>query len=174
VEVFLSRPNNTVIASVRDPQSTTAKALSLLPVGQSSKLIIIKIDSKSYSDPAAAVETLQKLYKISSIDVAISNAGISGSSAPVEAVPLSSVEEHIAVNSIGPLVFFQAVFPLLKRSSNPKFSIMGSAMGSIGGMEERAQFPAYAYGASKAMAHYTARKIHYTHKNIISFALDPG
>lgn len=46
-------------------------------------------------------------------------------------------------------------------------------MGSIGGMEER-PFPAYAYGASKALAHYTARKIHFTHENIISFALDPG
>ena len=92
----------------------------------------------------------------------------------MEAASLSVVEDHIAVNSIAPLALFQAVFPLLKEASDPKFIIMSSALGSISGMEKRAEYPMYSYGASKAMANYTVRKIHFTHKNIISFALDPG
>lgn len=174
VETYLARPNNTIIAAVRDTKSITAKALSSLPVGQSSQLIVVKIDSRSFDDPNAAIKILQTAYKINSIDVVISNAGISDSFDPVEAVPLSEVEEHIAVNSIAPLALFQAVFPLLNQASHPKFIIMSSAMGSIAGMEERAQYPMYAPGASKAMANYTIRKIHFTHENIISFALDPG
>jgi norsolorinic acid ketoreductase len=172
-EVYLSRPNNTVIVGVRDTSSTTAKALSSLPVGQSSKLIVVKIDSKSYSDPAAAIKVLQTTYGINSLDVVIANAGVTESDDSVEIVPLSVVEEHIAVNSIAPLALFQAVFPLLQKASNPKFTIVSSAMGTISAMEQR-PYPAFPYGASKALANYTIRKIHFTHKEIISFALDPG
>jgi norsolorinic acid ketoreductase len=137
-------------------------------------LIVIKIDSKSHGDAEAAIQSLQMTHNINSLDVVISNAGIQTDFDPVETASISVLEEHIAVNSIAPLALFQAVFPLLRRAQNPKFAIMGSAMGSIGGMEERATYPMYIYGASKAMAHYTVRKIHFTHEDIISFALDPG
>jgi norsolorinic acid ketoreductase len=171
---YLLRPNNIMIAAVRDTNSDTAKALSSLPCHSSSKLIVIKIDSRSYSDPVEAIKLLQTTHKIDSLDVVLSNAGISNDFEPAATASISALEDHIAVNGIAPLVLFQAVFPLLTMSSKPRFIIMGSAMGSISGMDERAAYPMYSYGASKALAHYTSRKIHFTYENVISFALDPG
>ena len=80
------------------------------------------------------------------------------------------------MNGVAPLVLFQAVYPLLKEieGKKPKFIVTGSAMGSIGGMDQRAAYPSFGYGASKALAHYTVRKIHFTYEGIIAFALDPG
>jgi NAD(P)-dependent dehydrogenase (short-subunit alcohol dehydrogenase family) len=63
------------------------------------------------------------------------------------------VEEHVNVNAIGPYLLFQASVELL---------------------EQRAQYGSFAYGASKAMAHYTSRRIHFSHEDIISFVVDPG
>lgn len=135
---------------------------------------MIKIDSKSQEDAKLAVDILQTDHNISHLDVVIANAGISNDYDPVETALVSNVEEHIAVNAIGPLTLFQATFPLLQEAKNPKFVLIGSAMGSINYMEQRAAFTMYGYGASKAMAHYTSRKIHFTHEYIISFVLDPG
>ena len=73
----------------------------------------------------------------------------------------------------GPFLLFQAVYPLLEKSSHPKFVLVGTPVGSIGGMEKQSR-PMFAYGASKAMAHYFVRKIHFEHKDIIAFAVDPG
>ena len=50
---------------------------------------------------------------------------------------------------------------------------MGSAVGSIGGMEKRPA-PMFAYGASKAMLNYLIRKIHFENESITAFAIDPG
>lgn len=50
---------------------------------------------------------------------------------------------------------------------------LGSPIGSIGGMESR-PFPLAAYGLSKAMIHWTTRKIHEEHPGIVAFVVDPG
>ena len=50
---------------------------------------------------------------------------------------------------------------------------MGSAIGGIGAMEKRPA-PIFAYGASKAMAHYLVRKVHFENERITVFAIDPG
>lgn len=75
------------------------------------------------------------------------------------------------VNGIGPLLLFQAVFPLLKRGS--KFVGVSSAISSIGGMEMR-PFPCGAYGMSKAVLNYVVRKCHFENEELVVFALDPG
>jgi hypothetical protein len=78
---------------------------------------------------------------------------------------------------LGPLSLFQAVLPLLTTSPYPKFCLLGSAVGSIGGMENY-PFPMASYGMSKAMAHYLVRKIHleYGGENgkVVSWAVYPG
>ena len=77
VETFLARSNTTVIAAVRDPASAPSQSLQSLSKGDSSRLIVVKIDAKSPTDPAAAVKTLQTEHSIDHIDVVIANAGIS-------------------------------------------------------------------------------------------------
>ena len=92
---------------------------------------------------------------------------------PLAHVDPLQVQEHLSVNAVGALVLFQAVLPLLHKAPQPKFVMLGSPMGSIGGMEKR-PVPMGAYGVSKAAAHYLVRKIHFENDRLIAFAIDPG
>ena len=105
----------------------------------------------------------------------IANAGISEipSYVPAAEVKIADMQKHVAVNAMGPLVLFQAVYPLMKKAKQPKFVVVGSPMGSIGGMELR-PFPCAAYGGSKAMVHYLVRKIHFENQGMVAFTIDPG
>ncbi|KAJ0413114.1 NAD(P)-binding protein [Aspergillus carlsbadensis] len=173
VAALLSRPNTTVIAAVRNPDAPTSTSLTALPKSSTSTLITVKIDSQSPPDAAAAIATLQSTHGITHIDTVFANAGISSDYSPVRSVPLDVVREHVEVNAYGPLVLFQAVYPLLLKSAKPIFAGVGSAMGTIGGMEQR-PFPNGAYGPSKAVLNWIVRKIHFEEEGIISFVADPG
>ncbi|KAK1143053.1 hypothetical protein N8T08_007117 [Aspergillus melleus] len=172
-EAFLSRSNNTIIAAVRNPADASSQSLQSLPKGDSSRLIVVKVDSKSPTDPAAAVETLRSEHGIDHLDVVIANAGISQDFSPVHAVPIAVLREHVEVNSYGPIYLYQAVYPLLKKSAKPTFVGVGSPLGSIGGMEQR-PYPCAAYGPSKAILHWIVRKIHFENEGFVSFVADPG
>ncbi|KAH6715911.1 hypothetical protein DL95DRAFT_528683 [Leptodontidium sp. 2 PMI_412] len=170
LEIYLARPSHTVIAAVRDP--ATASSLSSLPKGKDSTLIIVKIDSASETDAAAAVEVLKTKHGITTLDIVIANAGISNSApCPVATVPLAEIHSHLQVNGLGPIVLFQAVFPLLGKDA--KFVYTSSAIATIGGMEMR-PFSLLPYGASKAFGNYFVRKIHFENEGLVAFAMDPG
>ncbi|KAL4790369.1 hypothetical protein BDV19DRAFT_402074 [Aspergillus venezuelensis] len=173
VEVFLARPNTTIIAAVRDPKSASSKSLETLPAGSNSRVIIVKIDAKSQTDPATAVKTLASEHGINHLDIVIANAGISDDFSTVHSVPVDAVKEHVDVNAYGPLYLYQAVYPLLKKSDKPIFTAVGSPMGSIGGMDMR-PFPSGAYGPSKAMLHWIVRKVHFENQEFVAFVVDPG
>lgn len=88
------------------------------------------------------------------------------------------MKAHFAVNTVGPVVLFQAVLPLLLKKAAadvaaPKFVTVGSSAGSIGGMEQR-PFPNAAYAPSKAAVHYLTKKIHVEHPELIALPVDPG
>lgn len=170
---FLSRPNHTVIAAVRDPSAVVSQALLKLPTGVESKIIVVKIESSSLTDASAAIKLLETEHHITKLDLVIANSGISTHYGPVATVELSDLNEHISINAIGPLLLFQAVLPLLQKGTNPKFTSLGSAMGSIGGMDMR-PYSLAAYGASKALLHYFTRRAHFENDWLISIVLDPG
>jgi len=175
VAAYLSRPDNTVIAAVRDPIGG-AKTLKYLPRGDSSLLIIVKIQNASESDAQEAVNLLESKHNITSIDAVIANAGISSPNAfgPLASASVKDVKEHANVNAIGSLVLFQSVLPLLQKSMRPgKFVTVSSPVGSIGGMDKY-PYPVTPYGASKVMLNYFTRKIHFEHEDLIVFAVDPG
>ncbi|MCJ1473080.1 hypothetical protein MMC13_001730 [Lambiella insularis] len=173
---YLSHPHTTAIACVRSPSHPTALALHDLPTGPSSRLLVVKLDSSSPTDATAAVHTLKTEHHVSQLDIVVANAGISNLTAikPVAEQSLAEVQEHLAVNGVGSFLLFQAVYPLLKEAARPKFVVVGSPLGCIAGMEARAAYPTFAYGASKAVGHYLARKIHFENEKFISFAIDPG
>jgi len=58
VEAYLSRPNKTVIAAVRDTSSPTSKSLTALPTVSGSKVILVKIETLSETDAKDALQTL--------------------------------------------------------------------------------------------------------------------
>jgi len=175
LETYLARPNNTVIAAVRDPENSTVKALSTLPKGSGSSLVVVKIDSSSENDAKAAMETLRNVHKITALDVVIANAGIATIWPLVIDVKASDIAEHVKVNTIGPVLLFQAVLPLLSNSKNPnpRFIGISSVAGSIGDME-KSMVPNSAYGTSKAALNYVLLKMHYEHENITVVPLHPG
>lgn len=173
VETFLSRSNTTVIAAVREPVGASSQSLQLLHKGESSRLITLKVDSNSPTDPAVAVEILQREQGIDHLDVVIANAGISEDFSPVHEVPIPVLRQHVEVNGYGPIYLYQAIYPLLKKSKKPMFVGIGSPMGSIGGMEQR-PYPCAAYGPSKAILHWIVRKIHFENEDFVSFVADPG
>ncbi|CAG7936829.1 unnamed protein product [Penicillium salamii] len=173
VEKFLARSNTTVVAAVRDPATTSSQSLQSLPKGEASNLIVVKIDSKSQTDPAGAVETLKTEHGIDHLDVVIANAGISDNFSTVHEVPIPVIQQHIEINAYGPISLYQAVYPLLKKSTKPTFVGVTSLMGTIGGMEQR-PYPMAAYGPSKAILNWIGRKIHLENEDFVSFVLDPG
>jgi len=170
-ETFLARPNTILIAGIRNPSNSESVAsLKALPLGDSSKLIIIKIDSLSETDAAVAVKQIQTEHGITTLDVVIANSGISNHVGPLLTTPISEMRSHFEVNTIGPLALFQATAPLLEAAEG-KFFVMSSAAGSIGDM---LPMPVTAYGASKAAVNFIVRKIHFEHPRITAVALTPG
>lgn len=174
---FLARPATTVVAALRDPKSS-ALDLKKLPVGQGSRLVIVKIDSASETDPTTALCGLQSDHQIRHLDCVIANAAIGKTYPEVSAltcveISLEDMYEHFKVNTIGPLLLFRAALPLLKKSSEPKFVLMSSFAASITEMKD-CPFPNAAYGPSKIGANYLSVKIHFEHEDLISFAISPG
>lgn len=68
--------------------------------------------------------------------------------------------EHFEVNTIGTLVLFQAMRPLLKASKSPKFIPISSSTASIGGFGAVSQLGFSAYSVSKAALNYLSAAIH--------------
>lgn len=67
-EVYLKRPNTTVIATVRNIEQS-GKAFEALSTGQGSKIIVVAISSTDHESPKKAVELLKTTYGIDRIDV---------------------------------------------------------------------------------------------------------
>ncbi|RAH42282.1 SDR family oxidoreductase [Aspergillus brunneoviolaceus CBS 621.78] len=176
--ILVSRPNCTVIAAVRDPSAAAAHTLLALPAGEGSRLILVKIDAQSDTDAHEAVRYLQEAENIHHLDVVVANAGYYDDDYRLEDVPLSKVQRHLDVNTVGILRLFQAVFKPLGKSSQqqqqqPKFVTISSFMGSIAGLDEE-YFPGGGYGASKAAANWITRKIHVENPGFVSFMIHPG
>lgn len=172
VSTYASRSNHIIIAAVRDPFSASSKALSTLPTGSGSKVLMVKIDSKSETDAADAAAVL-KSAGISHVDVMIANAGICTDYSRVDQVPLSVLREHVDVNVYGSLTLYKSFYSMLVKSQSPKFVAIGSPLGSLTAMDQR-PYPSAAYGPSKAMLHWFVRKISFENPEITSLIVDPG
>ena len=127
---FLAKPDHAVIAVNRDPSGATSTALQDLPKGEGSRLIIVKLDSAVEADAVEAVKTLET-QGIDSLDIVVANAGISEVYPAVSAMNASDLQRHITINVLGVIWLYQAVLPLLRRSSDPKWVTMGSSAGAL-------------------------------------------
>ncbi|KAI2615085.1 hypothetical protein GGR54DRAFT_613997 [Hypoxylon sp. NC1633] len=170
---FLSQPNTTVIAGVRNPEHPTSQSLSELPHGSGSKLISVKIDSLSDTDAQDAVELIRAKHGINRLDIVVANAGFGLAFGDLSTVKPQEVQDCININTLGPLRLFQATRPLLEDGHRPRFVLIGSPIASIAAME-KAPYAMFAYGASKAAAHYLTRKVHCESPKVAAFVIDPG
>ncbi|KII93152.1 hypothetical protein PLICRDRAFT_35337 [Plicaturopsis crispa FD-325 SS-3] len=170
VQSLVLRDDVVVFAGARDPAA--AKNLQALATEHPAKLHVVKLTSGNEEDNQAAAALVQKVA--GHVDVIIANAGIAETWAPVHKAPAEDVRRHFEVNAIGPLVLFQALYPLLQAAPQPpKFVVISSISGSITiGTNSPIEF--VALGASKAAVNYITRKIHAENPGFISFALHPG
>ena len=141
-----------------------------------SKLVLVRIESSSTSDPATAVEELQA-QGVDRLDLVISNVGILAQGS-VTSTNADEFAHLLVVNAVGPVALFQAVQPLLDRASQPKWLSVSTAMSSIGNVPDFVKVvngPAcYAYGASKAALNHFTRCVHVESDKIIAIAVHPG
>lgn len=170
VKELLKRENVIVFTGVRDP----ARATDLKELASTSprKLHIVKLVSADEAGNRAAIEEVKSIA--GRLDVVIANAAIATFSGPVIQTPASEMLEHYNVNVVGPLVLFQASYPLLKAStSTPKFIVISSRLGSIT-LAPNMPSEMTPYGASKAAVNYLTRKLHREHDDLIVFPICPG
>ena len=174
MEKYLSRPNTTVIATVREPTNPDSKALHKLPAAEGSKLYVVKIESTSDTQAREAIASLTS-HGIKKIDIVIANAGIFKLAAfqKVADMKPSDLMEHFDVNTAGVVRIFQATLPLLQKSSKPIFMVNSSLVGTISGMEHM-PWTVSSYGASKAAVNFLTRRIHFENEDIIAVAVHPG
>lgn len=172
VGVFLSRPNTNVIAAVRDPKR--ASWLDELPTADESKLIMLKLDSRTHIDHRAVVQRIELQFKINRIDIVITNPGVANDSSSVHDVWASVLQEHMFTGAFGPLWLFQEVFPLFSCSEKPIFVGIGSSLATIADMEKKEPHQYAAYGPAKTIVHWFIRKAHFENERFICFAVDPG
>lgn len=126
LELYLAKPNHTIIAANRDPTHTTSKALNDFPKAEGTSLLVIKIDATVSTDPADAVKQLAH-HGIDHLDIIIANAGISYVYPKVSEVKVEDMQKHTIPNTYGVIWLYQATLPLLKKSKNPVWVSMGSA-----------------------------------------------
>ena len=173
LSTYVARDNTTVIAAVRDIQKDTSQSLYDLPKGKESKVVLVTIDSLVETDPKKAIDTLQHRHGINRFDLVIANAGDARYFGPVTETPLEEIRYHFDLNTIGPFLLLQATWPLLQKSSVPKFVVISSRLGSVGDMKKY-PLPAGPYGASKAAINYLIRKANYENPSLVAFVICPG
>lgn len=175
VKRLLSRPSTTVIATVRNNEtasSLTADAKNI-PTKPGNQLYIVPLDFSAAIPP----ETIRDAFtatvpSLDHIDVLICNAGFSTPMTTTAETSAEALRACFEVNTIAPLMLFQALWPLLQTSPRaPKFISISSSVGSIGGQEP---VPGGAYGPSKASINWLTRSLHIQNEGLIAVALHPG
>lgn len=160
--------NNIVFAGARNPAKATAlKQLA----SRNPNVHIVQLESTSVADATAVARLVETIT--GGLDVVIANAGIGNNWKTVVETDLESFYEHYRVNAAGPMILFQALYPLLLKRQTRKFITVSTLAGSI---QAEFNFPHTAYGASKAALNFVTRSIHNEHSSegFIVFPIHPG
>ncbi|KAJ5939636.1 hypothetical protein N7466_002770 [Penicillium verhagenii] len=158
LEIYLKKPNHTVIAATRDPGHPTSQSLAHLPTAEGTRLHVIKIDATSSTDPQDAAQELAT-KGITCVDILIANAGICLLWPRVSDVKVEDIKQHVDVNIYGFIHLYQAFRGLLKESRDPNnFLPMRNA----------------AYAPTKLVQHWYTKAISVEDEWLNAFPIDPG
>ncbi|KAJ7233432.1 hypothetical protein C8J57DRAFT_1146095 [Mycena rebaudengoi] len=167
VATIAARPNTIIFAGARDPAAQSLKELA----AKHSNVHPVKLTSGEKADNEAAIAEIQKTA--GRLDVIIANAGISNYYGPLATTPLTQFKDHWEVNTLGPIVLFQAAQALLLASPTgaPTFAYISSGAAS---MARYFHISAAAYGSSKAAANFLVKVLDTEHPSLIAMAINPG
>lgn len=130
LQLYLSKPNHTIIAANRNITNSDSNALLELPKAPGTSLILVKIDLVSATDAADAVGELAS-RGIDHVDILIANAAVAFVWPRVSEVKIEDIRKHVEPNIYGNVRLYQAMLPLLKKAENPMWVSMGSTAGMI-------------------------------------------
>ncbi|BGP31102.1 hypothetical protein JCM10296v2_002866 [Rhodotorula toruloides] len=151
--LLAQRKDVLIFAGTRD----TAKSTQLNELAQKSGDVFpIKLESANEEDAVAVAKVVEE--KAGKVDFLIANAGIADLNKPVVETPTISFLNQFTVNALGPLVLFQHFYPLLKKSSTPRFFVTSSRAGSTADVPQ-SKFTLSAYGVSKAAVNHLVAHI---------------
>lgn len=172
---YASRPNTLAIAAIRDgPESEAAKALTSLPVGSGSKIVVAKYNAGSKTAGVDLVSYLKSTYGVTSLDVVVANAGILKHFGPAKEASAETITEHFEINTLAPILLYQATQELLNASKQtPKFFFISSSIGS-NTLQDHYPLPMLAYGMSKSAINWAASRIHREEDRIVVVPMQPG
>ncbi|KUM56758.1 hypothetical protein ACN42_g10441 [Penicillium freii] len=174
---LLERPATTVVASVRSHDAATSLRSDVegVAVGENTVFHIIELDFSTAIPPEKVAETFAATVStVTHIDVLICNAGFATPMTPALVTSAEDLRNSFEVNTIAPLLVFQAFWPLLQRSASaPKVVVISSSVGSIADQEPA---PGGAYGPSKAASNWLTKALHVQNEanGLVAFALHPG
>lgn len=157
-QIYLSRPDCTVIGSVRDKTAPGVAELKAQAKANGTTLLLVHIDSTSTTDPASALAAVQDAG-IKHIDVLIANAGGYPPVVPLETVGRGDLMSCFEVNAAAPLLLFQTFAPLLRAARAPKLAVISTQAGSIASVTQLGSHIMPAYGASKAALNWLIRYV---------------
>lgn len=175
LETYASYPNTLAIAAIRDsPDSAAAVGLTSLPTAQGSKIIVAQYDAGAKSGALDLVEYLTATYDVKSLDIVIANAGILTHYGPAKEAAPELIEEHFRINTLGPILLYQATRSLLLASAQtPKFFIISSSIGS-NALQDNFPLEVLAYGTSKAAINWATSRIHREEDRLAVVVMQPG
>lgn len=176
VTAYLSQPNNTVIAAVRNPADPGPQSLPSLPTGPNTTLIVVPLEATSPPSIAAALRTLDHDHGVRHLDVVVANAGaafgLGGKLAVLD--PATAIQQNIDVNAYGPLWLFQHSLPLLRGAKEPVFVAVSSAAASRALLQFTGGIPMGGYAVAKALLNTIVARLAVEEEDVVTLALDPG
>lgn len=175
LSTYASRPNTLAIAAIRDgPDTAAASTLTSLPVGAGSKVVVAKYDAGSRTSAVELVEFLKTAHGVSSLEVVVANAGILKHFGPAKDASAETIAEHFEINTLAPILLYQATQALLNASKqSPKFFMISSSIGS-NALQDQYPLPVIAYGMSKSAINWAASRIHREEDRITVVPVQPG
>ncbi|KAF7343900.1 NAD(P)-binding protein [Mycena venus] len=160
-----AHPNTIVFAGAQDPVAQTLMDLT----AKYPNVYLVKLTSADKTDNEAAILQIEKIA--GQLDAIIANAD--DHFGPLVTTPLHAFHEHFQVNTLGPVVLFQAAHTLLLASptGEPIFAVISSAIGSLGRFLSITATP---YGMSKAAANFLVKTLDAEHPSLITIAIESG
>lgn len=135
VEAYLSVPDTTVVATVRDVAKAEA-SLSSLSKASGSRVIVMNMEMASAATITSGIETLKTTHNISALDIVIANAGLIAPTPSLAHASTSDIQTFIDVNTYGPFELCKAVLPLLRAAgSKAQFVYVSSLAGCLNNMQ---------------------------------------
>ncbi|GJN90886.1 hypothetical protein Rhopal_003900-T1 [Rhodotorula paludigena] len=167
--ILARRENTLVFAAARQPAK--ADALNAL-AKETGRVEVVKYESANEEDTKLLAQVIEE--KAGKVDVVIANAGVQTGCYSILKTTHQDLTQSFEVNAVGPVLLFQALYPLLVKSSAPQFAVVSSILASIG---LAFPFESEAYGISKAAVNYAVKRIALYHgqkDRIVAHVLHPG